>query len=370
MFNLIFLFFSFFLLGVNSFLYFMLILVSLFTIKFLGNNKSKISSVKKKYNKIKISILIPIYNEEYNLNELLISIYNNKYIDLYEIIFINDSSTDNSLDILNELKKKYKFKVFTVPKQNNVANVLNLGLQYVHEKSNFVGIINGDCILSNNCLDKVLFRLENFNINVLNMSNYSKKYEKMTFYMFCAYIEKKFKNYLFTYDQSWLNNGYFIKKDLLFKLNGWESITEDLNLSLKLIRNNISIYQDPEIIIHDSLPTDLLSFEKQKYRWVYGDILSRISYNPKSLIDIIINIYYFIPLYLIIGIIFKINIFNIMMLQSSIIVGQIIFHYKSNNYQNFGLSIFYSLFQFIFKIYFYFKFFLKLLWYRKIIVKW
>ena len=73
MFNLIFLFFSFFLLGVNSFLYFMLILVYLFTIKFLGNNKSKISSVKKKYNKIKISILIPIYNEEYNLNELLIS---------------------------------------------------------------------------------------------------------------------------------------------------------------------------------------------------------------------------------------------------------------------------------------------------------
>ncbi len=60
-----------------------------------------------------ISFVIPVFNEQDSLVELFrqikqvlkseLSSYN------YEVIFINDGSTDNSLDILKELNRK-RFK--------------------------------------------------------------------------------------------------------------------------------------------------------------------------------------------------------------------------------------------------------------------
>ncbi|MBN1898835.1 MAG: glycosyltransferase family 2 protein [Spirochaetes bacterium] len=58
---------------------------------------------------MKISIIIPVYNEEESLNELYKRIKKNvkgKYS--YEIIFIDDGSTDNSFRVLLTLKKKDK----------------------------------------------------------------------------------------------------------------------------------------------------------------------------------------------------------------------------------------------------------------------
>lgn len=60
-------------------------------------------------NKNKITIIIPILNEEQNIQKLtkLISKILKKFH--YEIIFVDDSSDDNSVNILKYLKKKYKF---------------------------------------------------------------------------------------------------------------------------------------------------------------------------------------------------------------------------------------------------------------------
>ena len=55
--------------------------------------------------KPKISIIIPIYNKEEYLNRSIGSILNQTFYD-YEIIAINDCSTDNSLNILKKFAKK------------------------------------------------------------------------------------------------------------------------------------------------------------------------------------------------------------------------------------------------------------------------
>ena len=54
-----------------------------------------------------LSIIIPIYNEEKNLIKLSQSIKNNLKIKKYEIIFVDDSSKDNSEYILKKLKKRF-----------------------------------------------------------------------------------------------------------------------------------------------------------------------------------------------------------------------------------------------------------------------
>ena len=54
-----------------------------------------------KNNNIKISVILSVYNVEKYLNECIDSILNQTFKD-FELICINDSSTDRSLDILND----------------------------------------------------------------------------------------------------------------------------------------------------------------------------------------------------------------------------------------------------------------------------
>lgn len=47
------------------------------------------------------SIVIPLYNKEKYIYDTLLSVFNQTYTD-FEVIVVNDSSTDNSLTIVNE----------------------------------------------------------------------------------------------------------------------------------------------------------------------------------------------------------------------------------------------------------------------------
>ena len=52
---------------------------------------------------IKISIIVPVFNEEKTLNTILDKINQQKITDIiFEIIVVNDGSTDDSLKILKE----------------------------------------------------------------------------------------------------------------------------------------------------------------------------------------------------------------------------------------------------------------------------
>ena len=57
----------------------------------------------------KLSLVIPILNEEKNIIPLTKKIIQNLKKIKYEIIFVDDSSIDNSQIKLKALKKKYKF---------------------------------------------------------------------------------------------------------------------------------------------------------------------------------------------------------------------------------------------------------------------
>lgn len=54
---------------------------------------------------VKVSIIIPIYNEEKYLKECLSSVLNQSLKDI-EIICVNDGSTDSSKDIIDEYAQK------------------------------------------------------------------------------------------------------------------------------------------------------------------------------------------------------------------------------------------------------------------------
>lgn len=84
--------------------------------------------------KKKISVIFSFRNEESNLHQLIHRLYNSlKNISIeIEVIFVNDCSDDNSLNIITEIKKKYpffKFQIITTIKRIGVTEGVILGLK-------------------------------------------------------------------------------------------------------------------------------------------------------------------------------------------------------------------------------------------------
>uniref|UniRef100_A0A6C0EIP4 Glycosyltransferase 2-like domain-containing protein n=1 Tax=viral metagenome TaxID=1070528 RepID=A0A6C0EIP4_9ZZZZ len=335
--------------------YSLAILFTTFFLKSLFLKRTKASTINPR--PINISILIPIYNEEENLPRLINSFYNDDSYPKCEIIFINDLSTDKSLSILQKNQSKYKYKlVENVKKGCYVAGVLNEGLKHVDHKSNYVGVINGDCTFRKDLLNNVISELMEKDISILNLSNIS-YYTNVCEYV--AYLEKIFKNGLFKTAEASLNNGYFIKKSILLEVGGWNKdiLTEDLELNLRLKNHGYTIHQS-DLQIIDSVPKSFNKLFNQKYRWIKGDIINRYKYYPKDLFELIVNTYYIFPLFSLIALIISpfIVLRNIFFIQILIFFVEGSLFYKFT--KNIGNSIVYPFTQFIFSLYFYIKFFL------------
>ena len=81
----------------------------------------------------KISVIVPVYNQEPYLDECIVSIINQTYQNL-EIILVDDGSTDNSLEICKKYKKLDK-RIKIVHKENGgLSSARNAGLEVVHGK--------------------------------------------------------------------------------------------------------------------------------------------------------------------------------------------------------------------------------------------
>ena len=95
------------------------------------------------------SIVIPLYNEEKNIVILINEIINNLKNIEYEIILVNDASTDRTLEVLDEFNKIDYIKIFN--------NITNKGQSFsIHKgvlKSNFNSIITLDGDGQNNPKD-------------------------------------------------------------------------------------------------------------------------------------------------------------------------------------------------------------------------
>jgi alpha-1,6-rhamnosyltransferase len=75
-----------------------------------------------------VSIVAPCYNAEKYLEEAITSIFAQDYPN-FEVIIVDDGSSDNSIAMLRQLQQTYDFQLFTQPNQG-VSAALNHGLRY------------------------------------------------------------------------------------------------------------------------------------------------------------------------------------------------------------------------------------------------
>lgn len=90
-----------------------------------------------------ISVIVPVYNVGKYLEECLESLVN-QTLENIEIICVNDGSTDNSLNVLNEYRKKDK-RITVVNKANGgVSSARNIGLRIA--RGEYIAFVDADDI--------------------------------------------------------------------------------------------------------------------------------------------------------------------------------------------------------------------------------
>lgn len=114
----------------------------------------------------KVSVLIPTYNVEPFVREAILSIVNQTYKNL-EIIIVDDGSTDDTFNILEELSKEDDRIILKRNKHNlNIVKTLNRALNYA--TGEFIARMDGDDISELSRIEKqVKFLKENRDIDLV-----------------------------------------------------------------------------------------------------------------------------------------------------------------------------------------------------------
>lgn len=205
-------------------------------------------------NKIKISVIIPVYNVEQYLKECLDSVINQTLKDI-EIICVDDCSTDNSYKILEEYAKKDdRIIVLQNEKNSGAGTSRNKGINT--SKGEYIGFIDSDDYISKDYFESLYNTAKKFNSDITNNINiYLDTNSKISYHYYnlnriskldIEYeAEAKIKNInilsknIITY-HVWnkiFKKEFLNKKKLLFIENKTGS-SEDADFIMKIVINN------------------------------------------------------------------------------------------------------------------------------------
>ena len=101
---------------------------------------------------IKLSIIVPVYNVEKYIERCLDSLLKQD-LDNYEIIVVNDGSTDNSQDIIDKYQKKYGIIKSLKKANGGLSDARNYGLK--HAKGKYVLFVDSDDYVKENMLKEI-----------------------------------------------------------------------------------------------------------------------------------------------------------------------------------------------------------------------
>ena len=120
------------------------------------NNWSKLSPTRPEKYELKISVVIPVYNQLRFLKSMLYSLDRQTYPkELFEIIIADDGSSDGTGDYISKIKNNFRFKLKYVWQED-------LGNRYAKSTNNAIKLASGDVILnldgdtipSRDCIEK------------------------------------------------------------------------------------------------------------------------------------------------------------------------------------------------------------------------
>lgn len=213
-----------------------------------------------------ISIVIPAYNEESYIGCLLESIRDSKIALKYEIIVVDNGSTDNTSKIAQE----YGARVISIPR-NTVSRARNVGAQKAGAA--VIAFFDADVRITEkwgkeivDCIDSVK------NKNIITGSRYVIP-ENPT------WIEKYWFAPLSMKKVSYINGGNLVLSKRTFtQIEGFNEAlitAEDYEFSMRAVKKSVKIINNSNLeAIHDGYPNDIAGFCKREFWHGKGDCQS------------------------------------------------------------------------------------------------
>jgi cellulose synthase/poly-beta-1,6-N-acetylglucosamine synthase-like glycosyltransferase len=265
---------------------FMLILLiryfSLLILSYLNN--SEYTFINKPEVNHFVSIIVPIYNEDKVLKDSIESLLNLDY-DNYEIIMVNDGSTDNTRQVAETLvgvhRGRYSdIKVTLVNKQNaGKAIALNTGIAV--SQAEFVLCMDADSKLSPETLKVTMRHFDDpkvgavaGNVKVLNRKRFLTDLQALE-YIEGLNMARAAQSYIRLVNIIPGPIGVFRKKAL--ESVGYysdDTYAEDADLTLNILTAGWKIYYEPLAKSYTQAPVTLQQLIKQRYRWTRGILQS------------------------------------------------------------------------------------------------
>lgn len=188
---------------------------------------------------IKISVIIPCYNASLTIAKCVESVINQTH-SVFETIFVDDCSQDDTLETLKKLKEKYSqnnhFKIFSMSENSGPSAARNLGIQSA--EGNWIAFLDSDDCWHKDKIEKQVSQIaQNKHFEIISCAFEKKKLpekiekKEITFKMLCL------KNYFET-------PCVLVRKDVIENhlFDPKQKYAEDHNVWLEILLNHRALY--------------------------------------------------------------------------------------------------------------------------------
>ena len=141
-------------------------------LKFCSDSHTIIKDFKKR-DKPKISIITSIYNREKFLSRFLKNLQYQNFKDI-EIIFVDDFSKDNSINIIREFQKRDK-RIVLIKNKKNKGTFVSRNIGVLHSKGKYINVPDPDDILSKSILKTSYKMAKKFNYDIIRFNICTKR---------------------------------------------------------------------------------------------------------------------------------------------------------------------------------------------------
>jgi poly-beta-1,6 N-acetyl-D-glucosamine synthase len=223
-----------------------------------------------------VSILVPAYNEGPTLENCIVSLFDQSYTN-YEIIIINDGSTDETEKIAWHLRDTYdnfRIRVYSQPNMGK-AEALNLGIKKA--KGEIVICMDADSMFLPDAVRQLVLSFHDpevaavgGNVRVANRGQWLSLHQAIEYITGLAIQRGAFAHMGCMQVISGAIGAF--RRDLLKEVGGYskDTIVEDMDVTVTLARRGYKVVYNRAAIAYTEAPESLSAFVKQRYRWVYG----------------------------------------------------------------------------------------------------
>jgi len=192
-----------------------------------------------------ISVVVPTHDRAVQLDRCLSSLFNQSTQYNYEVIVVDDASTDETQKLLKRYSKKHpNLEVIINPKNMGSYYSRNVGVSY--SKGNIVAFTDSDTIVPTNWLSKIHEAFQNNEILCIQGTSISKGKWELP-------IPKKerLNHKVFRIRKGLDTKNLAIRRDLILEYRFDERFRSggDQDLGHRLAKDHINIMYNPDIIV-------------------------------------------------------------------------------------------------------------------------